>query len=260
MDIKLLKKQDNNFSFMLKDSNPATANTLRRIMLSEVPTLAIKKVTFVKNSSALFDEILAHRLGMLPLVTDLDSYVLPEQCSCKGAGCAKCQVTFTLKAEGPLTVYASDLKSQDPKIKPVFAKMPLVQLLKDQEVEFEAVATLGIAKEHAKYTPGLISFKGNPIIKIGKIKDPEGIAASCPTNVYEAKGKELKVIDNQRCTLCNACLDAKDPKDELTVEGSEEDFLFTIESYGKLKPEEILNKALDILAEKLDTFEVAFNK
>src|SRR3989338_6024200 len=138
MDFKLLRKQDNKLVFMLKDSDPAYANALRRIILSELPVLAIKRVTFVKNTSALFDEILALRLGLVPLITDLETYELPEKCSCRGAGCAKCQVIFTLKAEGPITVYASDFKCQDPKIKAVYGKIPLVQLLKDQELEFEA--------------------------------------------------------------------------------------------------------------------------
>ena len=260
MDIKLIRKQDNKLVFLLKDTDAVFANALRRIMIAELPTLAIKKVTFVKNSSALFDEIVAHRLGLLPLITDLDSYVLPEKCSCKGAGCAKCQVTFTLKAEGPLTVYASDLKSQDPKIKPVFSKMPIVQLLKDQELEFEAVATLGVGKEHAKYTPGLIYYKGYPKITIEKVKNPDEVVASCPTNVYEVKGKELKVIDAERCILCNACMDVNDPKEGLLVEASEKDFIFYIESFGKLSPEEMLSRALDVLDEKIVDFETVLNK
>ncbi len=260
MDIKLLKKQDNKLNFLLKDSNPVFVNTLRRIIISELPTLAIKKVTLVKNSSALFDEIIAHRLGMLPLVTDLDTYVLPDKCSCKGAGCAKCQITFTLKAEGPLTVYAADLKSQDPKIKPVFGKIPIVQLLKDQELEFEAVASLGIGKEHAKHTAGLAHYKGYPKITIDKVKNPEEVMASCPTNVYEIKGKDLKVIDAERCILCDACVDINEPKDGLTVKASEKDFIFYIESFGKLSPEEMLSRSLDIINERLEEFELALNQ
>mgnify|MGYP001567655418 CR=1 FL=1 len=147
MDLKLLKKAENKIIFLIKGTNPSFVNTLRRAMTTEVPTMAVKKVTFVKNNSALFDEIIAHRLGMLPLSTDLSMYTLPENCTCKAAGCARCQVSILLKAEGPLTVYASDLKSQDPKIKPVYARMPIVKLLKGQELEFEAVASLGLGKD-----------------------------------------------------------------------------------------------------------------
>ena len=97
MDIKQLYKQGNKLILLIKGTDPAFVNTLRRIMVSELPTMAIRRVTFVKNNSALFDEILAHRLGLLPLITDLSTYELSEKCSCKGAGCAKCQLVITLK-------------------------------------------------------------------------------------------------------------------------------------------------------------------
>lgn len=260
MDLKLLNKQGNKLTFLIKDTNAAFVNTLRRVMTSEVPTLAIKNVTFVKNNSALFDEVVAHRLGMLPLVTDLDSYVLKEKCTCKGAGCAKCQVSITLKAEGPLTVYASDLKSQDPKVKPVYPKMPIIKLLKEQELEFEAVATLGLGKEHAKFSPCHAYYKGYPKITIDKVKNVEDVAKSCPINVYEAKGRNLNVVNLEACTLCMACVDVCDPKDSVKVEGSEKDFIFTIESWGKLSAEEILKRTLDVVDEKLTEFSTLLNK
>ena len=260
MDIKLLNKEGNKLTFLIKDTNPSFVNTLRRVMVSEVPTLAIRKVTFTKNSSALFDEIIAHRLGMLPLLTDLNSYVLPEKCTCKGQGCAKCQVIITLKAEGPLTVYASDLKSQDPKSKPVHAKIPIVKLLKSQELEFEAVATLGLGKEHAKFSPCHTHYKGYPKITIDKVKNVEEVAKSCPVNVYESSGRQLKIVNLEACTLCMACVDACDPKGSVVVGGSEKDFIFTIESWGKLPAEEILSRALDVLDEKLDEFATLLNK
>lgn len=260
MDIKVLNKQENKLVFVLKDTTPAFANTLRRAIVSEVPTLAVRKVTFVKNSSAMFDEMIAHRLGLLPLATDLSSYNLPSGCSCKGAGCAKCQLIFTLKAEGPITVYSSDLKSQDPKVKPVFPKMPVITLLKGQELEFEATVTLGIGKEHAKFSTALVFYKAYPKITIDKVKNPEDVAKACPMGVFEIDGRSLKVKNLEACHLCLACSDACDPKNGILVEGSEKDFIFTIESWGKLAPEEILLAGLDVLDEKLDEFAKALDK
>ncbi len=260
MDLKLLNKQGNKLTFLIKDTSPSFVNTLRRVMTSEVPVMAVRKVTFVKNNSALFDEVISHRLGMLPLTTDLSTFVLLDKCTCKGAGCAKCQVSITLKAEGPLTVYASDLKSQDSKTKPVYAKMPIVKLLKGQELEFEAVATLGLGKEHSKYNPCLAYYKGYPKIDIDKVKNSEEVAKSCPVDVYELKGRQLNIKNLEACTLCMACVEKADPQGSVTVEGSEKDFIFTIESWGKLSPEEILSKALDVVDEKLTEFATQLSK
>lgn len=260
MNIKVLDNKDNKLIFVLKDTTPAFANSLRRLMISEVPVLAVRKVTIVKNSSALFDEMIAHRLGLLPLTTDLESYTLPAKCSCKGAGCAKCQLALTLKAEGPITVYSSDLKSQDPNIKPVFPKMPIVTLLKGQELEFEATVSLGIGKEHAKYSPALVFYKSYPKISIDKVKNAEEVMKSCPVDVFEMDGKNLKVKNLEACHLCNACVDCCEPKESVSVVGSDKEFIFTIESWGNLKPVEILDAALNVFDEKLDEFSELFGK
>ena len=64
------------------------------------PAMAIEDVIIIDNTSVLYDEIVAHRLGLIPLKTDLDAYVLPEECDCKSElGCSKCRASFTLEAE-----------------------------------------------------------------------------------------------------------------------------------------------------------------
>lgn len=161
MELKVIEYQEksNRLIFSLKGVDTAYANTLRRIMGFEVPVMAIEDVEFRKNSSILYDEILAHRLGLIPLTTDLKSYDLPNECKCKGSGCASCQVKITLKATGPGMVYSSELKSKDPAIKPINNKIPIVKLLEGQEVELEATAILGQGKVHSKWCPGLIYYK-----------------------------------------------------------------------------------------------------
>jgi DNA-directed RNA polymerase subunit D len=161
MEIKLIEYQEkpNRLIFSLSGVDTAYANTIRRVMGYEVPVMAIDDVEFRKNTSILYDEVLAHRLGLIPLSTDLKAYDLPEDCKCKGVGCASCTVKMTLKASGPCMVYAADIKTKDPEIKPLFGKMPIVKLLEGQEVEFEATAILGKGKDHSKWCPGLIFYK-----------------------------------------------------------------------------------------------------
>jgi len=161
MEIKLIEYQEkkNRLIFSLKGVDTAYANTIRRIMGFEVPVMAIDDVEFRKNTSILYDEVLAHRLGLVPLSTDLKAYNMTSECKCKGAGCASCTVKLILKAQGPGMVYASDIKTKDPEIKPLYPKMPIVQLLEGQEVEFEATAILGQGKDHSKWCPGLVFYR-----------------------------------------------------------------------------------------------------
>ena len=161
MELKQLEYQEkkNRLIFSLSGVDTAYANTLRRMMGFEVPVMAIEDIEFRKNSSILYDELLAHRIGLIPLTTDLKSYDLMSECKCKGVGCASCTVKFVLKVQGPGTVYASDLKTKDPAIKPVYPKMPIVKLLEGQEVEFEATAILGKGRDHSKWCPGLVFYK-----------------------------------------------------------------------------------------------------
>ena len=135
MDVKLLNKTKETLAFGFKGEDISYANVIRRLMLTEVPVMAIENLEIKNNSSALYDEMLAHRLGLIPFTTDLKSYELPASEQDIEDKKAKCTLQMTLKEKGPKTVYASDLKTGDPKVKPVFGKTPIVKLLKDQELE-----------------------------------------------------------------------------------------------------------------------------
>jgi DNA-directed RNA polymerase subunit D len=254
------KEKNNKLSFLLKNSSPVYANTLRRLMVEEVPTMAIEDVEIRENSSALYDEILAHRLGLVVLETDLKSYNLPNECGCKGAGCAKCTLKLTLSAKSekdPVEVYASALKSKDPKVVPVYDKTLIAILYPGQKIKLEATAVLGQGKDHAKFSPGLFFYKYVPEITINKNCDNCGeCIKECPKAVFkQEKGKVIVNEDNlYDCHLCNGCVDVC-PKQALTVKGSESDFVFTVETWGSLSSKKIVEKATEIFEEKLKEFE-----
>jgi DNA-directed RNA polymerase subunit D len=255
MEVELIAqdKKQNRVSFLLKGASPAFANMLRKTIMDEVPTMAVEDVEIRKNSSVLYDEMVAHRVGLVPLTTDLSAYNLPEECTCKGEGCSKCQLQLSLKAKGPGYVYASELKSKDPKVVPVYDKMPIVKLIKGQVLELEAVAVLGKGKEHAKWSPGLAHYKYKPIIDLKKgVKDPKAVADSCPIDVYSVKNKELVINEDNllKCHLCGACTDI-DP-DHIKLNESDTDFVFTVESWGQLSPKEIVAKATELMQKKCD--------
>jgi DNA-directed RNA polymerase subunit D len=159
MKVKILNKTDTEIKFSVEGISQSLASALRRVMLSEVPTMAIEWVDFKKNDSALNDEIIAHRLGLIPLTFDRKIYNLPSECSCNGKGCSRCQVKLLLKKKGPCTVYAEDLKSTDENVKPVYPKIPIVELLEGQELQLEATAQLGIGREHAKWQAAVVGYE-----------------------------------------------------------------------------------------------------
>lgn len=248
------KKDDNKIVFELSNADISYANTLRRLFMNEVPVMAIEDVELRKNDSGLYDEMIAHRLGLIPFKTDLKSYNLQAECKCKGEGCGRCQLKMTLKAKGPGTVYSGDIKTKDPKVKPVFSKMPIAKLLEGQELELEATAVLGLGKNHAKFSPCLSYYKELVGIKIDKQPDnKEELVEQCPVKVFEIKNDKLtvdedKVID---CTLCSACSDLSSDKIKVEPKNS---YLITVESWGQLEPHVIVEKAIEAYDEQLDEF------
>ncbi len=264
MEIRLLEqnKDKTKASILIKGATPAVINTLRRAIVGLVPTMAIEDVEFKKNTSVVYDEIVAHRLGLLPLTTDLKSYELPSKCKCNGEGCARCTVQLTLKAKGSKTVYASELKSKDPSVVPVYEKMPIVKLIEGQEIEFMATAVLGQGKEHAKWCPGIAYYKHRPVIKINSsIKNPEAVVESCPKKIYEMKSGKIQVNKDliNSCDLCGACTDVASDKEIQIIENPDE-YIFYIESFGQLKCKEMLQTALEILTQKFDEFDEELKK
>ena len=252
MEIKIIDKSKEKLILLAKGINAAYANTIRRLIVDEVPTLAIKSVTFEKNGSALYDEMIAHRLGLVVLKTDLEEYNLQDECKCGGKGCVKCQADFTLKATGPCNVYAEEIKFTDQKIKAVYPKTLILKLAKGQLLQVEGVATMGRGKNHTKYTPSLIYYKGQPIIKVDSNKDTSAAVNACPTHVFKLNGKKASVVEPLNCILCMACVEATN--NAISVKGSDEDFLIFIESYGQLKHKEMIETAISILNKKLDDF------
>jgi DNA-directed RNA polymerase subunit D len=136
-----------------KGTSNTVVNSIRRTILDDVPTMAIEDVEVVANDSPLYDETVAHRIGLVPLKTDLDSYNFRNKCSCGGIGCALCEVKMYLSQEGEGYVYSGAIKSDDPKIVPVDEKIPITKLFGDGKIELNMKAILGTGREHAKWAP-----------------------------------------------------------------------------------------------------------
>jgi len=265
MQIEFASLDDSLARFTLSGASPAFANAFRRAMIGEVPTLAIEDVRIYDNTSALFDEMLAHRLGLIPIKTDLSSYSTQEKCTCGGAGCPGCTVTYTLSAEGPRMVSSSDLIPQDPKAVPVYDNVPIVKLIKGQKLVLEAKAILNTGREHAKWQPTLVcGYKNHPVVSISEACDACGMCVEeCPRQVLAVRGKKVEVVngklpDCSMCRLCErACL-ASGIGDEpaIRVSAEADRYIFVVESDGSLPVKEIMNRALLFIKEHSDELEI----
>jgi len=235
MDIKLLSKSKDKITFQVKGVNHSYVNALRRIMNSEVPVLAIEDVMITKNNSIMYDEMVAHRLGLIPLKTD------------SGAD-EKTQIKFTLKAKGPGYVYASDLKTTDKKCKPMYPKMPIVKLIDKQELVLEATAIMGRGIEHMKWSPGTMFYVEEPKIKINnKHPEFENFKDKYPSKAFK-KG-QLDETEILKHNLVDACAGVNE--EILSVEYSDDNFIFHVESWGQLTPQEIVENAVEIFNDRL---------
>ncbi len=243
MDIDIIELSDRKARFVLSGVSASFANALRRSILAEVPIMAIDDVNIYENTSVLFDEQLALRLGLIPLKTDNKSYTLPEECSCKGAGCTLCKVSLTLSAEGPKIVYSGDIVSTDPQVRPADATIPVIELKEKHKVVVEAIARLGTGRKHSKWQGGVASgFKNMPVITIADCDYCEKCIEVCPRNILKLEGKMVKVVDQIECSLCHLCEEACD-MDSIKVNINPDSFVMTFETTGAMTAKEIAIEA-----------------
>lgn len=153
--LDVVSREGNVMSVRLKGIPLQYANAIRRICLNGVPVFAVDTVDIVENTSVLADEGVAHRIGLVPLRTDLERYVEPSKCSCgTEEGCSNCRVRFVLdsgETEQTRTVLSGEIKSEDPDIVPISTDVPLIDLAPGQKVKVEAYARLGRGSDHAKW-------------------------------------------------------------------------------------------------------------
>lgn len=268
MRVNLLSLTDDTIRFVIEGIDIAFANAIRRTIINEVPCMAIDDLFIFDNSSVVSDEILANRIGFMPLKTDLSKYKLPEDCDCNSElGCEKCRVVLALDVETKdeiVTVLSGDFVSDDPDIVPVSPDIPLTKLASGQAVRLEAYARLGIGKTHSKWQP--VSSSIYQHLGVLKIDDKRcdicgKCAETCPTKILEIKEKRLEIVDIYNCILCEECIKAcpLEPS-AITLGYAPDSFIFTVESTGCMPPETIVTEAVKILINKVGEFTTKIEK
>lgn len=267
MEIEVRELKEKKAELLISDTNPPMANALRRVLIADIPKLAIEDVEFhlgtiggeendkeYESAAPLFDEIIAHRLGMLPIPTDLELFEYRDECDeCGGEGCPNCTIIYSLNKKGPCTVYSGDLiPVGENDLRPVDDLIPIVKLDEDQALLMYATAELGTAKKHAKWQPTSgVAYKYYPEVEIDSknCDSCEECIEVCPVDILEMDGDELVVTDEEKCKICSACVEACE-SDAIEVNGREDKFILTFETDGSLSTEQTLKKGLEVLQEK----------
>jgi len=236
--MKIIKKTGNEIVFSAK-IDESLANAVRRY-LYHVPVVAIDKVEISKNDSALYDETIAHRVGLIPLIMDKN---------------AKDEVKLKLEISEEGKAYSKSLKGS---IKPVYENIPITTLGKDQELSFVATARLGQGSEHAKFSPGFLSYRNVVEVKVAK-DCPKQFLEGFPKEIAEkGKGivedpKELDVVElaAEECKRQGKNYIEITPTDELII---------SLESFGQMPTEDIFKKAIEALGKDLENVSKQISK
>jgi DNA-directed RNA polymerase subunit D len=245
LKVELLELSEDKIKFLLSDVTAAFANGIRRACMSEVPVLAIDEITLYDNTSVLFDEQLSLRIGLVPLqAEDLDTYSQPEDCQCAGEGCPGCRVDFALSAEGPGTVYSSDIKFTDPTVKPAFESIPLVILGEGEKLVMEGFATKKVGRDHSKWHAGtLCGYKNLPEIAIVEAcTGCKKCVEVCPRKILILEDGKAKARNIEECSLCKLCVEECE-SEAIAVTPILDSFVVTIESCGSMPSREQVARA-----------------
>ena len=266
MKIDVLEAREDFLKFVLGETSPAFANALRRVLIADVPKMAIEDVEFhlgpiraedgkeYESVSPLFDEIIAHRLGLIPIPTDLGLYNPRESCpSCHGEGCPSCTIIYSVNRRGPGLVTSGDLEPiGDAKLRPKDQAIPIVKLGDGQAMLIYATAVLGTGKDHAKWQPTHgVGYRYYPTLKAGnRSLDPfDPSVPFCASHMETTAVEEHPVELSAECEACKAFADHY-KTDTPKVGNDPSRILMQFETDGSLSAREVLLAALDLLSKR----------
>lgn len=235
--MKIINKKENQITFSVKMED-SLANAVRRFA-NQIPILAIDDVEISRNDSPLYDETIAHRLGLVPL--KMNSKINEKTTAKIKVSANKEGIVFSKEFEGD--------------VEPVYDKIPITFLNKGQELKLVANAKIGRGSEHSRFSPGLIFYREIADLKIDK-NCPKEVVDICPQKIIEIKDNKLTIVDNLRCDLCSLCSEfcERHGKEGMIGFVSTGDLIVTVESFGQINPEEIFKKAIEALKKDLEEF------
>ncbi|MEM4605710.1 MAG: hypothetical protein QW103_01590 [Candidatus Pacearchaeota archaeon] len=224
---------------LVLDLNLSLANAIRRSSF-EIKTLAIKEVEFFKNDSVLNDEILAHRIGMIPLKNE----------RLKEGEVIEIPLKYEAKKEGE-----EILSQQLGKDLVAINDIPLVKLNKGQKVEFIARASLGNAKEHSRHLPGLIYYYTYKKINLNNDAKKNFSLVEVYPKIFTLENNEVIVKNEWACDFEEDDINFKNVEIKST-----DKIVFVIESFGMMSTSDILRESVKVLDKNLNELKKELSK
>jgi DNA-directed RNA polymerase subunit D len=245
--VEFVERGDREARFLVRGITPAFANGIRRAMIADVPTFSVDTVRVIENSSVMFDEQIAHRLGLVPLTTpEPGEFELGET------------VTLSLDVQGPDTAYSGDIVSSDAMVEPADGNVPIIDLKEGQRLEVEADAVLDVGREHAKHQGGVaVGYRHLQRVEVvgdaGEFEsqDPNILRGVIEEGAAEhaadetAEDGDLVPTDAFENDLTN-----RYPGKEVEVHDVPEAFVFHVETDGSFTVEELVLRAAGSLGDR----------
>ena len=226
--MRMIEKKENQMIFTIEISE-SLANAIRRYV-NQIPVLAIDEVKVSKNDSALYDEIIAHRLGLIPLKFNKDK--------------KDPKINLNIKREG--IIYSKDFKGAEA----IYDKTPITFLNKGQELEIKATTKMGKGVEHSKFSPGLMFYRNIAEITLDK-ELKEEIKNNFPENNISEKGNKIIVLDDKKQEILGVCEGICHKKGKKIEINFKNELIINLESFGQLNVNEIFKKSIDELKKDL---------
>ena len=265
--VKQVDHDEYSLKFSVENTHTSMVNALRRVILAEVPTFAIKLVNIEINTSCMVDEMIAQRLGLIPIQYDsVDQEMESEP-----------EYMLDVFNEGPdeLDVTSDDLVLiSGPRILPVGYKVesPIViaKLKRKEHIKLIATVSKGTGKFHAKWNPtSQCVFRTYANIEVNDeemkqltYEQQKAFTDCCPRRVFnlDSTSHKVTVSNPDECIFCKECLVFATNSDInrrnlVKVTPYDDHFLFQLESTGVRETYDIVESGLDILLKKFEYLE-----
>jgi len=286
MDSEIIEEENHSIRILLKGTDRASVNALRRTMIGDTPKMAIHRIRFTQSTTEedgiiwetvgpIPDEIVAHRLAMIPIPSEGPGpeFHLPEECpNCSDMvesqrGCPTCEIIYRCMVRGEpegRAVKARDLEvlgDLEYSIPEEFQDITITKLYKGQMIDFIARANKGHGRDHVKWQPVAgITFYARQHAVLNDKKAAKilwGLDLSIKEKDFGKNGRmeDIFLVDQMKKDLLHvgpSTDHGRDFGDAITLEDVPGEFILQYESDGALNPKTIFAHATQILSSRLD--------